>query len=541
MKSTMKTLRIIALCLLASYGFAQQKLSKTSQSIKVNKDVEIDLNTSYVELEIDTWNKDIVEIEAYIESDKLSEEELKQALEDWKLDVDATNGKVIISTQGGRGFGLVARNDYDNLLRDLEFELANIPDVPELGLIPEPPQPPNLPDIPEVPELPKMPEIPEIPELPELPDGIKSITFDYDKYQKEGEKYLAEWSKRYEKEGGKELQKAMEKWAKKFAASGYQKKMQKWGEDYAKRFEGDWTEQMEAWGEKFGDDYAKQMEVWGEKYGKEWAERMEAWAERLEKQLERKEARLSEQQARSEEREAMRAEREAQRAQLRAEREAFLAKRNQEVKERQNALVVRGFKRNSSDKVRKVIKLRIPKKAKLNMNVRHGELKISSLLHNAQGNISHSFLEAEYIDGGDTSINVAYSPVLINTWNLGTLNLNFVDKAQIKKASSLVLNSKSSNVLIETLDDTGIIDGSFGDLTISNLTDSFKTLNLVLENSDALVNLPKDVNYNLYFNGSRSKLNNKTTAQKTIRHRPNSDNSERTVMVNAKFSDVIIN
>jgi hypothetical protein len=175
------------------------------------------------------------------------------------------------------------------------------------------------------------------------------------------------------------------------------------------------------------------------------------------------------------------------------------------------------------------------------MNVRHGELKISSLLHNAQGNISHSFLEAEYIDGGDTSINVAYSPVLINTWNLGTLNLNFVDKAQIKKASSLVLNSKSSNVLIETLDDTGIIDGSFGDLTISNLTDSFKTLNLVLENSDALVNLPKAVNYNLYFNGSRSKLNNKTTAQKTIRHRPNSDNSERTVMVNAKFSDVIIN
>ena len=108
-------------------------------------------------------------------------------------------------------------------------------------------------------------------------------------------------------------------------------------------------------------------------------------------------------------------------------------------------------------------------------------LKISSVIHNLQGDISHAFLVADKIDGGETSINVSYSPVVINSWNLGTLNLNYVDKAQIKNVKNLVLNAKSSNINIETLSDTGIIDGSFGDLTISNLAETFKNLNLVLE------------------------------------------------------------
>ena len=160
---------------------------------------------------------------------------------------------------------------------------------------------------------------------------------------------------------------------------------------------------------------------------------------------------------------------------------------------------------------------------------------------NMKGELSHSYLVAEHIDGGDTSINVSYSPVVINNWNLGTLNLNFVDKAQITKATHLVLNSKSSNVNIVQLSDTGIIDGSFGDLTISDLTSTFKNLNLVLENSDALVNLPKNINYSLYFKGNRSKYNNQSTTQKTVRNYPDGQSSGGNIIVNAKFSNVIMN
>ena len=129
----------------------------------------------------------------------------------------------------------------------------------------------------------------------------------------------------------------------------------------------------------------------------------------------------------------------------------------------------------------------------------------------------------------------------MDTWSLGTLNLNFVNKAQIKNANNLVLNSKSSNINIENLSDTGVIDGSFGDLTITHLTESFKNLNLVLENSDALINLPSSLDYTLYFKGNRSKFNNKTTTQKTIRHYPEGQSSDRNIVINAKFSDVIIN
>jgi hypothetical protein len=271
---------------------------------------------------------------------------------------------------------------------------------------------------------------------------------------------------------------------------------------------------------KIGDDI---YIYWGERFGKEMEEKAKAMEKRAEAMSERNEKHSEEMSKRMDER---------------SER---MEQKREEMQERRESSLARRLESGSNSQVRKVIKIKIPKKAKLKTNIRHGELKLSSVIYNMTGELSHSFLVAEYIDGSDTSINVSYSPVVINTWNLGTLNLNFVDKAQIKNANRLVLNSKSSNINIERLTDTGIIDGSFGDLTISNLTESFQNLNLVLENSDALVNLPKNIDYSLYFKGNRSKYNNKPTTQKTIQNYPDGQTSNRNIMVNAKFSNVIIN
>ena len=531
-----KTIKILMLCLLTTFGYAQKKLNKTSKSIKVSKDVVVDLSTSYVEIEIGTWNKDIVEVEAYIESDKLSAEELERALKAWNLKVEGSNDKVVISSSGGRVVGLFGEENYSNVLRDLEFNLADLPEMPEF------PEMPEMPEMHDMPELPNFPEMPEMPELPELPEGVKSISFDYDRYQKDGEKYLAEWSEKYEKEGGKELQKSMEAWARKFGESGYQEKMAKWGEDYGKRFEGKWAKEMEEWGEKFGESFGKDMEKWGEefgeKFGKEWEEKMEAWGERFGKEMEKRGEAMEKRAEAMAKRSAQRSEEMAKRLEERAER---MEERREDMRDRRESILARRLESGSNSKVRKVIKIKIPKKAKLKTNIRHGELKLSSVIHNMRGDISHAFLVAEHIDGSDTSINVSYSPVVINTWDLGTLNLNYVDKAQIKNAKNLVLNSKSSNINIESLTDTGIIDGSFGDLTISNLSETFKNLNLVLENSDALVNLPNNIDYSMYFKGNRSKFNNKPTTQKTIRNYPDGQSSDRNIIVNAKFSNLIMN
>jgi hypothetical protein len=77
----MKIYKILTLLLfgLAISVSAQEKLTKVSKKIDVTKDVEIDLNTSYVQIEIDTWNKNTLEVEAYIEGEKLSKDELKKA------------------------------------------------------------------------------------------------------------------------------------------------------------------------------------------------------------------------------------------------------------------------------------------------------------------------------------------------------------------------------------------------------------------------------------------------------------------------------
>ena len=114
------------------------------------------------------------------------------------------------------------------------------------------------------------------------------------------------------------------------------------------------------------------------------------------------------------------------------------------------------------------------------MNVRHGELKFASVITNLRGNISHSALTANSIDGSQTSINVSYSPVLITNWNLGELKLNYVDKALIENVNRMVLNSNSSNININNLKGNAVIDGSFGELNINKILDTFNNLNIIL-------------------------------------------------------------
>ncbi|NNL82624.1 MAG: hypothetical protein HKP28_04485 [Winogradskyella sp.] len=510
----MRTLQriLLCMCVVTSWSYAQQKLKKTSQSIKVNKDVIVDLNTSYVEIELDTWNRDVVEVEGFIESDKLTEAQLKEVLAAWDLKIEGTLESVKISSTGSRLHGVIADGDYSGHLKELEMHLAEIPHMPP------------MPKLAEMPELPPMPEMPPMPALPELPDGIENFNFDYDKYQKEGDAYLKEWSKAYESKGGKELEKRIEEWAKRFEDSNFQKEMEKWGEEFAKRFEGKWAKEMEKWGEEFGEKYAKDMENWGDnfgdKLGEEWARKMEAWGERFGKEFEER-AKLLEERNKT--------------------RTEHFIERKKALNDRERALFSRHKDLDKEFKVKKTLKIKIPKKAKLKMNVRHGELKISSVIHNLKGDISHSYFIAEHIDGGDTSINVSYTPLLVNLWNNGTLNLKFVDKAQIKTASYLVLNSNSSNVLIDNLNTTGVIDGSFGDLTISTLSNDFKSLNLVLANSDALINLPTSAFYNLYYKGSNSKFNNIIASQKTIRNYPEGQSTDRNIVINTKFSNIIIN
>ncbi|MCH7525366.1 MAG: hypothetical protein IIC74_10315, partial [Bacteroidetes bacterium] len=504
---------------------AQQKLKKTTQSVKANKDLTLNLNTSYTNIEIDTWNKNEVKIEAYIESKELSKEELQDALESWNVEVTGSGANISISTGSdfnpkyNWNFNFEFDDDALKALEDLQFVIADLPKMPEMPLMP------NMNFV--MPEMNfEMPEMPEMPELPELPEGVHNVNFDFDAYKKDGEKYLEEWSKEYEEKYGKEYKDKMKAWAKKFSKTDfdkYSKEMEAWGEKFGKSF----GKEMESWGEKFEDKFGKdfelKMEAWSKKMDGKWAKDMEAWGERFGAKFEAK----------------IQAREKVLDKRLKANEERIHSRKK--ALEKRSLLLKNRLENLRSDKIIKTIKIKMPRNTKLRLNVRHGELKIVSVIHNLKADLSYATFLAETIDGSNSSINASYTPVLVTNWNAGELKLNYVDNALLKNVKSLVLHSNSSNVNIDNLSGNSVIDGSFGDLTIRNILDSFNNLNLILENSDALITLPK-TNFNLQYKGMRSRFQHpdKKTKENISTFSTGNLSSNKTIVINAKYSNVVM-
>ncbi|MBD0832692.1 DUF4097 family beta strand repeat-containing protein [Aestuariibaculum sediminum] len=497
-KSIINKLQIFLCFFIVGHMFSQEKLSKLSQSINVDKAVKVNLNTSYTNIIIDTWNKDIVEIEAYIESERLSQAELKEALKDWNVDVDATTNEVTISTKGHAphvwAYKLSTNDDeaLHAVLEELKFELAEIPNFVV------------IPDIPEIPAIPKLPE------LPPLPEGIGKVHFDYEAYKKDGENYLKEYTKQFEKTFGKDYEKKMEEWGEKFE--------KEWGEKYA--------EQMEAW----GDQLALKIEHEVSKSDLS-EERQAIIEERLQHRIEERNRRLEKQMK--------------EREKHMQEREKHMQERQKEMEKREHLAEERRvvIEKMISDKkvsdVKKTIIIKLPKKAKLKVNVRHGEIEFASTINDLNANLEYTKFKANSINGNHISINASYSPVTVSNWELGDLNLNYVKKATIGTVNHLVVNSNSSNVIIENLEGNAIINGSIGDLKILNIGNEFSNLNVVLQNSDATIVLPK-VAYKLQYTGNHSRFSHpeKEDKNNVSTFSTGSLSSGKNIIVNAKYSTI---
>ena len=225
---------------------------KYVESFDVSKDVVVKVNTSHTNVIFKTWNKNKVEVEAFIDDDSLSEKEKQEAFNDWNLDVLGNSNKIVITSGEG------------NYWRDMNLDL-NLKELEDLNL--------NLEFIgPMLEEL----EIPnmnfEMPIIPEgLLEGISDLHFDYKKYQENEEEYMEQWNKQIENKFGDDFEEKMEAWGERFA---------------------------EKWSEKKSDSLAKaineKMMIWEEKHGKkmeEWAEQMEKKAEEYEKRTEKLEKR----------------------------------------------------------------------------------------------------------------------------------------------------------------------------------------------------------------------------------------------------------
>lgn len=251
----MKTFRLnyLILCLLCcTTAIAQTK--KLEKTYKTNSNVVVTIDASHANVEVEHWDRNEVQVEAFLETKEKRKQELQKLLDNWKLDTRGTAGKVNIISKGSGAPG------------SMDMSMLN----ESLAKLPEMLEPLN--------EMmgPLLESISNNPLPPQFYESMGDLKFDYEAYRKEGDTYMERWEKQVEKSFGKDFEKSMEKWAAQFEKDtaiwkkNLEKNMEVWGEDFGKS--------MEAWGEDFG----KSMEVWGDNFGKQ----MEQWAAGIEKQVE---------------------------------------------------------------------------------------------------------------------------------------------------------------------------------------------------------------------------------------------------------------
>ncbi|MCC8358485.1 YggN family protein [Salinimicrobium sediminilitoris] len=464
MKTTGLKTAIIALLCAAPMLAQTSKLDKT---FKTNKDVTVNIDARHTLVNVEYWDKNEVRVSAHLEG---GEGNNTKALQSWMLDVDGSASEVKINSAAAPG----GPGDFN--MAALQAPLAKLPEMiaPLTNMI-----------------GPMLEGMANHPLPPEFYASMGEINFDYEQYQKDGEKYMEQFEKKIEKNFGKDFEKAMEDWAQNFERDSalrkkQEMKMEAWSKDFEKK--------MEAWGESFGKD----MEKWGEEFGKE----METWAASVEKQA-----------------------------------------KEQKGNSKSNVIIL---KDGNSEK--KVLEVRMPRNGQLKLNVRHGEVQLGGTTNNLRGEVSHSKFSAGEIAGRNTNFKLAYTPVMIKNWKYGVLNAAYVQDLRIEKAESLKLESNSSNVHLKELGETGILAGTFGELRIDKVSPRFKNLDITLENSDLVLDLPES-SFNFTYNGTNSEVeypkglkltSSKSYDNQKLKGYNGSQNAGASINIQVRFSDVVL-
>ncbi|MBT8280777.1 MAG: DUF4097 family beta strand repeat protein [Muriicola sp.] len=427
----MKQLRItqfrmltLALVLCISSGFAQKTTKTYKEEFKVGADAVIDINTSYADIEFETWDKNEVVVEGTIELEGATEEEAKAYFDNAGIKILGNSKTIEVSTSGSSGWANVA--GLWPKVDKMEFHELHIPDVEAIIH--------NI----EIPEMPPMPPMPDIPPLPPMPD----FDFDYEAFKKDGEKYMKKWKKEFNKSFDKE----------------YQEKMEAWGKEFAERAEA----QKEAM-----EDRRQVMEE-----------------QRAEREVQREEMREQAQEAREQAME----DRERVRKQAREVREKMLFERRNS--DAPNIFFHSEDGESKSYKVKKTIKIKMPKSAILKMNVRHGEVKLAANTRNINATLSYARLHAISIDGDKTQITASYSPVKVAQWKYGNLNTRYTDVVELDAVTELNLNSTSSEVRINKVIKNLFGKNDLGTLYISAVDPNFKTIDIEMKNGELECNFP---------------------------------------------------
>jgi hypothetical protein len=238
--------------------------STYKESFKVGNDVTVSVNTSHTNVVFETWNKNYVEVEAFIDDESLSNKEKEEIFKNWDLEVLGNSKKVVIKSNDGSLWGgfesmgsLKALNRLESLenLDGLEAlkELKNMPLFEELSNMDW-----NI-SVPEVPELAKFPIWPFNGDRPNFKNGDeynyfhekngKSYTFDRGEYEKNKKAYVVKLNRKY---NSSVKVSQVDSWLDNVDdwSANIETVMEEWGDNFGKQFGPEFEKKMEKWGEK---------------------------------------------------------------------------------------------------------------------------------------------------------------------------------------------------------------------------------------------------------------------------------------------------
>lgn len=343
----------------------------------------------------------------------------------------------------------------------------------------------------EIPDLSELAVIPELAVMPPLPP-MNFKSFDYGRYKDEGSEYLEEWAEGFQEGFDEEYQQKMKEWGKRV-----EERAKAWEERHAKRLE----------------ERKKLME-----------ERTEEWEKRAEER-----AKMVEERAKAAE--------ERRRARLKARGD-----------ESPNIFYFSSDGEQKKYKVKKTIKIKMPKSVKLKMNVKHGEVKLASTAKDIRASLRYASLLASTIEGAQTSINASYSPVIVQNWNLGQLKADYSDHINLKQVGELRLNAVSSNVSIDKLGKKAFVTSNLGKLFINEIGSGFTDIDVSVQNGEVVCKVPS-TSVSFYLNGTRSTINypsdlimERTENFDNVIHKgfKIKDNSGKLITINSKYSEVVL-
>ena len=520
-----KKLVLIAFVVICTKLFSQEKYQ---ESFLVKEDVLIQLDAKYTNVIVETWNKNNVSITGEITNKNLSKEEKERLQKEWNITANGNSSAIQINSNSDR------IKEHESIDIDIEDEISFI--EPMIENIVEP----------------IIENLAQSPLSEDFSENMSDLNFDYEAYKKNPEGYMKEWEKLVEqivdKEKGKHVQKKIKikhksknknghamfgfpkspfpgglsnfnfddnaykadknvylaKLNKKHKSNVTTKEVDTWLEE-VKKWEKKFEDKWEQWGEKFGAS----MEEWGENFGskmEEWGRKVENWAEKFAVDYEKNEHN--------------------NRKFVRIEKHHF----------------------DRTKKSPRTLIIKVPEKSQLSLVIKYGNLSVENLVNNSNVTLKYGSMNADKVYGSDVLVKADYSSVLVRNWKSGSLDLKYSKDNLIENAGILNLVSSASDITLENLYGDAIINGSFGDLKISEIAKDFENLDIVLENTDAELSLPKS-SYSLYFNGNKSKLKypnskkfseTKNGASVIVKGKEGSGKSTKNIHITAKYSDVVL-